>query len=120
MTGTADVKPATLDPDSLARHRAALVEPWRPVEVARINDSVVRMALMHGEFPWHAHEEDEMFMGYEGEFDLETERGTVRIRPHEFFVVPAGLRHRPVAESPAVTLLFERAATKQYGNLEHS
>jgi len=114
-TGTT---PAALDPGSLARHRAALGEPWKPVEIARINESVVRMALIHGEFPWHAHAEDEMFLGYEGEFDLETERGTVRIRPHEFHVVPAGVRHRPVAVKPAVTLLFERIETRQYGDLE--
>jgi len=114
-TGTT---PAALDPGSLARHRAALTEPWKPVEVARVNEGVVRMALMHGAFPWHAHGEDEMFLGYEGEFDLETEQGTVRIHPHEFHVVPAGVRHRPVAAEPAVTLLFERIDTRQYGDLE--
>jgi quercetin dioxygenase-like cupin family protein len=108
--------PVSLDPESLARHRAALAGPWQPVEVARVNESVVRMALIHGEFPWHAHDEDEMFLCYEGEFDLETERGTVHLAPMQFFVVPAGLRHRPVAANPAVTLLFERAETRQYGN----
>ncbi|NOT35610.1 MAG: cupin domain-containing protein [Candidatus Eisenbacteria bacterium] len=101
--------------ESLARHRATLTEPWKPIEIARVNDSVVRMALMHGEFPWHRHAEDEMFMAYEGEFDLETKNGTVHLKPGEFFVVPAGLEHRPVAKTPAVTLLFEMAKTKQYG-----
>jgi mannose-6-phosphate isomerase-like protein (cupin superfamily) len=110
------VKP--LDPESLARFRAGLTAPWQPIEVARVNDSVVRMALLHGSFEWHAHEEDEMFLGYEGEFDLETEQGTVRIRPNEFHVVPAGTRHRPIAAEPAVTLLFERIETRQYGDLE--
>ena len=100
---------------SLARHRASLVEAWKPVEIARVNDSVVRMALMHGEFPWHHHAEDEMFLGFEGEFDLETTRGTFHVRAGEFFVVPAGLEHRPVARTPAVTLLFEKLETKQYG-----
>jgi len=104
-----------LDPVALARVRATLEEPWKPVEVARVNESVVRMALMHGAFPWHHHAEDEMFMGFEGTFDLETERGTVRLGPGACFVVPAGTRHRPVAAEPAVALLFERIETKQYG-----
>ena len=104
-----------LDPASLAAMRERLVEPWQPIEVARVNESVVRMALMHGEFPWHHHAEDEMFMGFEGEFDLETEHGTVRLRAGEFYIVKAGVRHRPVAARPAVALLFERAETKQYG-----
>lgn len=103
------------DPGSFAAIRASLAGPWQPVEVARVNESVIRMALLHGEFPWHHHAEDELFMGYEGEFDLETEQGTVRIAPGRFHRVPAGVRHRPVAKEPAVTLLFERIETKQYG-----
>jgi mannose-6-phosphate isomerase-like protein (cupin superfamily) len=105
----------SIAPESLAAHRARLTEPWKPIEIARMNDSVVRMALMHGEFPWHHHAEDEMFLAYEGEFDLETARGTVHLRAGEYFVVPAGLEHRPVAATPAVTLLVELASTKQYG-----
>ena len=106
---------APLGAIALARVRASLSGPWKPVEVARVNESVVRMALMHGAFPWHHHAEDEMFMGFEGTFDLETERGTVRLGPGECFTVPAGTRHRPVAAEPAVALLFERIETRQYG-----
>ena len=107
-----------LDAESLAEIRRGIREPWRPVEVGRVNESVVRMALLHGEFPWHRHAEDEMFLAYEGEFDLETEHGTVRLRAGDFHVVRAGVRHRPVARQPAVTLLFERIETRQYGEPE--
>jgi quercetin dioxygenase-like cupin family protein len=105
----------TLSAESLASFRERLTVPWTPIEVARVNESVIRMALMDGEFPWHHHAEDEMFLGYEGEFDLETEEATFRIKPGQFHVVPAGVRHRPVARQPAVVLLFERVETKQYG-----
>lgn len=106
---------SSLSPESLAASRVLLTEPWKPIVIARVNESVVRMALVHGEFPWHHHAEDEMFMGYEGTFVLETRRGNVTLGPGEFFVVPAGLEHRPVAREPAVLLLFEPAETKQYG-----
>ena len=57
----------TLSAESLASFRERLTVPWTPIEVARVNESVIRMALMDGEFPWHHHAEDEMFLGYEGE-----------------------------------------------------
>ncbi len=104
---------------SLTDVAAGIGEPWQPVDVATVNDAVVRMARLHGEFPWHRHEEDELFLCWEGTFRIELREGgvdAVALRPGELFVVPAGVEHRPVADVPAVTLMLERPETKQYGN----
>lgn len=100
-------------PDAIAE----LPGPFQPRDLALVNDTVVRTALLEGEFPWHHHDEDELFLCWDGEFRVELEgREPVWLRPGEMFVVPRGTVHRPVADKPAHTLLIEHPWTRQYGN----
>jgi quercetin dioxygenase-like cupin family protein len=104
-------------PVSLDRVARSITEPWKPVEVVTANDAVLRMARIHGEFPWHHHDEDELFLCWEGGFRIELEgRDPVELSAGDLFVVPRGLPHRPVAAQSAVALILERPETRQYGN----
>jgi mannose-6-phosphate isomerase-like protein (cupin superfamily) len=100
----------------LAELAAGITEPWKPVDVTVANDAVVRMARLRGDFPWHRHDEDELFLCWEGSFRIELEGSpSVMLQAGDLFVVPRGVEHRPVADEPAITLLVERPETKQYG-----
>ena len=103
-------------PVSIAEVIASLPGPFQQRDLVTANDTVVRIARFEGEFPWHEHEEDELFLCWDGSFRIELEgQDPVTLGAGELFVVPRGIRHRPVAPQVAHALMVERPETKQYG-----
>jgi len=104
-------------PVSIPSALASIKEAWHPEDLVVVNDAVVRIAMLHGQFEWHHHDEDELFLCWKGHFRIELQGGgSVTLSPGDLFVAPAGTEHRPVADEPAYALLLERPETKQHGN----
>jgi len=97
---------------------AEITEPWSPVDVAYINDQVIRLALFHGEYHWHSHaEEDELFYVVKGGITIRLRaQPDVVLREGQLCVVPKGVEHRPESQEPSVVLLFEPRALKSRGD----
>ena len=80
---------------------------WSPIDVAYINDWVLRAAAVKGEFHWHTHNDDEFFLIYKGKITIQMENGNVELSEGEGYVVSKGIKHCPIAEERAVVLLLE-------------
>ncbi|MBP6546552.1 MAG: cupin domain-containing protein [Phenylobacterium sp.] len=97
---------------------AAVQTPWWNRTLCTVNDSVVRLAVIEGEFHWHRHdEEDEFFYVVEGRLGLDIEGGeSVELTPAQAYVVPRGVVHRTRAEGRTVILMVEQASVVPTGD----
>lgn len=90
---------------------------WNPRIVGELNGQHVKLVKIKGEFVWHRHEnEDELFMVVKGSFTMQLRDKNIALNEGEFFIVPRGIEHRPVAEKECSILLFEPAATVNTGS----
>jgi mannose-6-phosphate isomerase-like protein (cupin superfamily) len=92
-------------------------EYWRPKIAGELNGQYVKLAKLKGEFIWHQHEaEDELFLVVKGRLCLQLRDREVWLDEGEFFIVPRGVEHKPVAEAEVHVLLFEPASTLNTGD----
>ena len=95
----------------------ACTEKWYNQTLCKVNDSVVRLGVMQGEYHWHKHDnDDEFFFVLEGHFIIDLEDRSVTLQPQQGFVVPKGVRHRTRAPDRAVILMVETAAIVPTGD----
>jgi mannose-6-phosphate isomerase-like protein (cupin superfamily) len=108
-------------PILLSQALASFDALWSPRIVTRVNDYDVRIAKVHGEHLWHAHDDtDEFFLVLDGDLHIslrepEGER-TVLLHQGAVFTVPAGTEHKPYAPSGAAILMFEPTGTPTVGD----
>lgn len=90
---------------------------WAPVEIARINDQVIRMALLEGEYHWHKHKnEDELFYVIKGKIVIQLkDEPNITLSEGQMAVVPKGVVHCPKSLQPSYVLMFEPFVLKSRG-----
>jgi mannose-6-phosphate isomerase-like protein (cupin superfamily) len=105
-----------MDVVNLREKLASFEETWVPKIVGELNGQHVKVAKLEGEYVWHAHaNEDEMFLVVDGELELQLRDRVVTLGPGEFFIVPRGVEHRPVARARCSIVLFEPASVRNTG-----
>ena len=100
-------------PAEIAAH-----EPWFNQTLTSVNDSVIRLGLIEGDFHWHKHDDtDEFFLVLEGNLLIDLEdRETVSLQPHQGFTVPRGVVHRTRAPVRTSILMVEAAGVQPTGD----
>ena len=90
---------------------------WFNQTLCKVNDSVIRLGVMQGEYHWHKHEDDdELFFVLEGRFIIDLEEQSIELQPQQGYVVPKGVLHRTRAPERAVILMVETAAIVPTGD----
>src|SRR3982751_1472893 len=103
-----DVKYAPLELVDVPALVAACTDKWYNQTLSRVNDSVVRLGVVEGEYHWHKHDdEDEFFYVVTGRLLIDLEGRTVDLMPGQGLVVPKGTMHRPRAPVRTVILMVE-------------
>ena len=96
---------------------AAATQPWWNRTLTSVNDAVVRLGVLEGDFHWHKHDgEDEFFFVLEGQLDIELEDRMVTLLPQQGFTVPRGVMHLPHARGRTVVLMVEKAGVTPTGD----
>jgi len=95
-------------------------EHWKPKIVGELNNQYVKLAKLKGEFVWHHHEnEDELFMVVKGQLTIKLVEQEVELTEGQFFIIPRGVEHLPVAENECQVLLFEPKSVLNTGNVKN-
>ena len=112
-----DVKFGPLEVIDVKALADACDQQWFNQTLCRVNDSVVRVGILLGEFHWHKHDnEDEFFYLLEGRFLIDLEGRTVELRAGQGFVVPRGVMHCTRAPERSVVMMIENATVTPTGD----
>lgn len=96
---------------------AGCKDRWYNQTLCRVNDSVIRLGVLQGEYHWHKHDrDDEFFLVLEGRFIIDLEDRSIELGPQQGFVVPRGLRHRTRAPERTIVIMVETAAIVPTGD----
>ena len=83
-------------------------DKWFNQTLSKVNDSLVRLGIVEGEYHWHKHDDDdEFFFVVQGQLLIDLEDRTIELNPHEGVTIPKGVMHRPRAPKKTVMLMVE-------------
>jgi mannose-6-phosphate isomerase-like protein (cupin superfamily) len=103
-----DIQFAPLEVIDVRAIAQACTHKWFNQTLCKVNESVVRLGVVQGEYHWHKHDDlDEFFYCVSGRFIIDLEDRMVELLPQQGYVIPKGVRHRPRAPERTVILMVE-------------
>jgi mannose-6-phosphate isomerase-like protein (cupin superfamily) len=92
-------------------------DKWFNQTLTKVNDSVVRVGIVQGEYHWHKHDnDDEFFFVLEGQLLIDLEDRTIELNPDQGVTISKGVMHRPRAPQKTVMLMLETSTIEPTGN----
>lgn len=107
-----------MKPTDIKEKLSQFADYWSPKIIGELNGQVVKVAKLKGEFIWHHHDnEDEMFLVIEGELVIKFKDAAVKLNEGQFYIIPKGVEHMPVAKEECHVMLFEPKSVLNTGNI---
>jgi mannose-6-phosphate isomerase-like protein (cupin superfamily) len=104
----------TIDINEMAR---VCTDKWFNQTLTKVNDSVVRVGIVEGEYHWHKHDkDDEFFFVLSGQLFVDLEDRTIELNPNQGVTVPRGVVHRTRAPRKTVMLMVETSEIQPTGD----
>ncbi|MFI5221336.1 MAG: cupin domain-containing protein [Bacteroidia bacterium] len=92
-------------------------DKWFNQTLTKVNDSVVRIGIVEGEYHWHKHDkDDEFFFVLQGQLLIDLEDRTIELNPNQGVTISKGIMHRPRAPIKTVMLMVETSAIQPTGD----
>jgi mannose-6-phosphate isomerase-like protein (cupin superfamily) len=92
-------------------------DKWFNQTLTKVNDSVVRLGVVEGEYHWHKHDhDDEFFYVVSGQLLIDLEDQTIELNPSQGVTIPKAVMHRPRAPQRTVILMVETSAIQPTGD----
>ena len=96
---------------------ASCQDDWKNISLCQVNDCVVRLGVIKGEFHWHKHDkEDEFFYVVSGLLYIDLENKTIQLQQQQGFLVPKGIRHRTRAPEQTAIIMIEGSSVTPTGD----
>ncbi len=112
-----DVKFDHLEKIDLNKEINECKDKWFNQTLTQVNESVVRLGIVEGEYHWHKHEDDdEFFYVVDGQLLIDLEDRTIELNPKQCVTIPKGVIHRPRAPKKTVMLMVETAGIVPTGS----
>ena len=112
-----DIKFGHLELIDVNKIVAETTHPWFNQTLTNVNDSVVRIGIVQGEYHWHKHDnDDEFFYVLQGLLLIDLEDRTIALKPNQGVTIPKGVMHRPRAPQKTVMLMVETSAIQPTGD----
>jgi mannose-6-phosphate isomerase-like protein (cupin superfamily) len=112
-----DVKYKHLERIDIPEFVASVKDKWFNQTLTQVNDSVVRIGIVEGEYHWHKHDkDDEFFYVVEGQLLIDLEDQTIELNPGQGVTITRGVMHRPRAPKKTVMLMVETKEIQPTGD----
>lgn len=107
-----------MKPINILEKFSLFTDKWSPKIISEVNNQLVKLAKIEGEFVWHNHaDEDELFLVFKGELTLKFRDSEITLKEGDMYVIPKGVDHLPIAKGECWVLLIESKGTKHTGDV---